>query len=45
MLEAWASGAYQGKDSNDTLQVNAKAIGAVQCIDNLLALEEIDLED
>ena len=45
VLEAWANGAYTGRDSNDTLQVNAKAIGAVQCIDSLLKMEASDLDN
>ena len=44
VIDGWTGGIYEGRSGDETLQVNAKAIGAVQCLDALLKIEEDDLE-
>ena len=44
VVDGWAGGTYEGRNGDETLQVNAKAIGAVQCLEALLNIEGNDLE-
>lgn len=43
VVNGWINGTYQGPSGDETLQINAKAIGAVQCIESFLMTEEEDL--
>lgn len=43
-MEGWVNGAFTEYSGEATLQANSKAIGAAQCIDQILKLEAHDFE-
>ena len=45
ILEAWANGSYTTESGDGTLQANAKAIGNVQALDEILTLTYEDMYD
>ena len=44
IVNGWAGGHLTSPSIDETVQMNAKGIGAVQCIDELLNIEGVDLE-